>query len=260
MKTFHSYLSESTREFSFRVKTLVEIDDVFLDKMERALRKYNVIDVSAPKRTAAQKNPMDFPHVDGLSEVYMVDIILGVPASSLVLVQDIRNQIAMPEGQIVVRGKDEAVELQNTVEKAASDMAKEAAGRGLVPSALLNDKDYSEAVETEVQYGNEYNANFTGYLAQIAANREEITFDGEVVKKTPRFAWLKKEEAQDFNADIKDAPKIAKAKTGKKPVAPTDVHHTGVNLDSDKEFKALYADDKGEKKVVSRTTKQVRKD
>lgn len=260
MKTFHSYLAESTREFSFRVKSLVEIDDTFLDKIERALRKYNVIDVSAVKRTAAQKNPMDFPHVDGLSEVYMVDIILGVPASSAVLVQDIRNQIPMPESQIVVRGKDEAVELVNTAEKAASDMAKEAKGRNLTPAALLNDSQYSEAPETEVQFGNEYNAKFTGYLAQIAANREEITFDGTEIKKTPRFAWLKKEEAADFNADIKDAPKVAKAKPGKKPAAPTDVHHTGVNLDSNKEFKALYTDAKGEKKVVSRTTKQVRKD
>jgi hypothetical protein len=260
MKTFHSYLAESTKEFSFRVKSLVEIDDVFLDKMERGLRKYNVIDVSAVKRTAAQKNPMDFPHVDGLSEVYMVDIILGVPASSLVLVQDIRNQIPMPESQIVVRGKDEAVELVNTAEKAAHDMAKEAKGRGLTPAALLNDSEYNEAVDTEVQTGNDYTERFLGYLSQIAANREEITFDGTEIKKTPRFAWLKKEEAEDFNASIKDAPKVAKSKTGKKAVAPSDVHHTGVNLDSDKEFKALYVDDKGVKKVVSRTTKQVRKD
>lgn len=259
MKTFQTYLAESTKEFSFRVKTLVEIDEAFLDKLERAIRKYGIVDIGPVKRTAAQKNPLDFPQVEGLTEVYMVDCIVSVPASSAVLVQDIRNVIHMPESQIVVRGKDEAVELLNTAEKAAQDMAKEAKGRDLTPAALLNDSEYSEAVTTEVQYGDDYNQKFVDYLGQIAANREEVTFDGTEVKKTPRFAWLKKETAEDFNAGI-DTVKPAESKPGKKPKAPATVHHTGVNLDSEKEFKQLYTDKSGGKKVVSRTTKQVRKD
>ena len=259
MKTFHNYLAESTKEFSFRVKTLLEIDDSFLDRLERALRKYGIVDISAVKRTAAQKNPMDFPHVEGLAEVYMVDVIVGVPASSAVLVQDIRNVIAIPEGNIVVRGKDEAIELLNTAEKAAQDMAKEAKGRELENAALLNDSEYSEAVEGEVQFGDEYNQKFLNYLGQVAANREEVTFDGTEVKKTPRFAWLKREEVQDFNADH-EGVKPASVKAGKKPVEPTEVHHTGVNTDDNKEFKKLYTDKNGVKTVVSRTTKQVRKD
>lgn len=259
MKSFRSYLAEATKEYSFRVKTLVAMDDAFLDKLEKALRKYGIVDIGAPKRTAAQKNPLDFPHVSGLTDVYMVDVILSIPASSSVLAQDIRNVITLSDSQIVVRGKHEAVELVNTEVKAAEDIAKEADGRDLTPAALLNDAEYLEATDTEVQYGNEYNQKFLNYLAQIAANREEITFDGTEVKKSPRFAWLKKESAQDFNDGI-DGIKPGEAKAGKTPKKPSDTGLTGVNLEDEKVFKRTFVDDKGEKRVVVRDTKQVRKD
>jgi hypothetical protein len=253
MKTFYDYLAESVKEYGFRIKTLEVIDDAFLDKLENALRKYDLIDISAPKRTIAQKNPLDFPQVDGFAEVHMVDVIVRIPASSAVMAQDIRNHIVIPDSRIVVRGKDEPVELENMSQKAAQDMAKEASDRGLEISAILNDPDYLEAVEGTVPYGDEYNQKFLAYLAQVAANREEFTSDGGAVKKTPRFAWLKDQpEADDFNAGI-DGVKPAKAKAGKTPEAPEET------LDSGKSFKKTYTKN-GEKTVVSLTNKQVRKD
>lgn len=260
MKTFFDYLAESVKEYSFRIKTLVEIDEAFLDNIEKALRKYDIIDISAPKRLNVQKNPLDFPSVEGLADIYMVDVIVRVPASSAVMAQDIRTVTRLPDSQIVVRGRDEAIELVTTHVKASQDIEKEAKGRGLETQSLLQDSDYSEAQDVEVQVGDEYNQKFLNYLGQVAANREEVTFDNGALKKTSRFAWLKKEEAQDFNDGHDGVKPASNMKSGKKAIEPSEVHHSGVNQDTDKTFKKTFKDKNGEKTVVSKTAKQVRKD
>lgn len=138
MKSFYEYLAESVKEYSYRIKSIVEMDEEFLKGLELALRKYDVVTISKVKKTISQKNPMDFNHVKN-AEVWMIDVTTHIPVSSHILQQEIHGALHLPGSSLVVRGDHEAIELVNTEGLVADAMAKEAAGRDLKPAALLDD-------------------------------------------------------------------------------------------------------------------------
>jgi hypothetical protein len=52
MKTFKEYLTESKRSYTFRVKVAdCDLDGNMLDKIEKSMSAYQLIDISKPKRT-----------------------------------------------------------------------------------------------------------------------------------------------------------------------------------------------------------------
>jgi hypothetical protein len=56
MKTFKEYLTESKRSYSFRVKVAdCDLDGDMLDKIEKAMSAYQLIDISKPKRMPIER-------------------------------------------------------------------------------------------------------------------------------------------------------------------------------------------------------------
>jgi hypothetical protein len=56
MKTFKEYLTESKRSYSFRVKVAdCDLDGDMLDKIERAMSAYQLLDISKPKRMPIER-------------------------------------------------------------------------------------------------------------------------------------------------------------------------------------------------------------
>ena len=48
MKSLKQYLAESEKTYNFRLRTVAEMSDDQLDKLEKHLARYNVESVSAP--------------------------------------------------------------------------------------------------------------------------------------------------------------------------------------------------------------------
>jgi len=200
------YIAESSRTYNYRIKTLVPLDDDAMDKIERSLAKYKPLDVARPKKTMLQSHPMDFDTIENV-EVYLVDIVTGLPASSYVLQQELRNALNCAEKFIVVRAPNEPVETQGQWIAAEREMDAEAREQDMQRKALLGTAAYEENEQLEGGenfYGALYNTKLLDYLRQSQLSRKSEKFD----PPDPLFSWLDMPEGEttqddsDFNKGI----------------------------------------------------------
>ena len=61
MKTFKDYLTESSKSWKFKIKTVHELTDEQADRIEKHLTKYDSKGLGAVKKTILQSSPRDFP-------------------------------------------------------------------------------------------------------------------------------------------------------------------------------------------------------
>lgn len=198
MKSFYHYLAESAKSFGYRVKSVVPMDARFVETLEKALFKYDIQSVSAPKKLMAQKEPMDFKSFH-MAEIWVLDIKTGVAASSYVLATELRMALRVLDAELIVRGENEPVEIEA---KAIEEIHQDDEHK-----AVLDDPFYAEESQPkEVAYGDSYNKKFLGYLAQLKATAESETVPAiEEINKTNKFSWLNKKDtevADDFNKDM----------------------------------------------------------
>ena len=134
MKSLKQYLAESEKTYSFRVRTVAEMSDEQLDKLEQHLARYNVESVSAPKTSIIQKSPTGFGNT-------------GVPLGAIRVYN---------EGDVT----DIEEELEDTAEPTGN--------------SRLADADYSEAekVDHKQHYGNEFVSNFVKNLPKSDLHKE----------------------------------------------------------------------------------------
>lgn len=226
MKSFYEYLSGVKREYKYKLKLAVPVDDYLLDKIERVLQRYDVIDVSKPKKAILQRNEIDFPGV-GPVEAYTITIVTERPLVAQVLTNDLQKNLNISERFIRVRGANEPVQVED---RFAEEFAViEDAAEGMTPAALLGTEEIDDSEEPA--YGDNYNQKLLDYLAQIQSNRV-----ADVEKATGHksmFGWL--ETAQEdaaFNADHDGVrPVSGSTLKPKEADAPADTAPTG-NFDS----------------------------
>ena len=106
MKTFYEYLAESNKEYALRIKFATDITEAMLDRMETHLEKYGVKEITKPKKTIAQSNPMDFAESRG-REVTIVDFVLDYPVVSDVLRDEICEATGLSRTHVVVRSPED---------------------------------------------------------------------------------------------------------------------------------------------------------
>jgi len=164
MKTFYEYLAESNKEYALRIKFATDISEAMLDKMETHLEKYGVKEITKPKKTIAQSNPMDFAESRG-REVTIVDFVLDYPVVSDVLRDEICEATGLSRTHVVVRSPED--------EPMNEEEAK----------SKLEDSEYSDAakIEPEKHYGDVYNSKFTEELSKVRAERKK-----EIIDDTPK--------------------------------------------------------------------------
>ncbi len=80
MKSLKQYLAESEKTYKFRLRSINEISDEHMDKIESHMKKYNMESMSAFKKTIMQSKPRGFGDV-GPNEVYISDMELKLPAT-----------------------------------------------------------------------------------------------------------------------------------------------------------------------------------
>jgi hypothetical protein len=237
MANFYEYLSKSKREYEYRIKSVVAMDDKFISNIEKAVAKYGFISISKPKKTIAQSNPLDFPNIP-FAEVWIVDVKTHIPVSTGILLPELRAALNIPEKFLVVRAENDPMEIEtNRIDAIADAVAKSKTQ----PIPLLStDPKYEEwnyDADKDTPYGDAYNKKFLAYLAQVAADREflEAAVNPENdTKKKNMFTWLKDQPtAEDFNKDFDTVKPISQTtkKTGGTTDKPASVANPG-NFDS----------------------------
>ena len=152
MKTLTQYLAESAKEYEFRLKTIVELTDEQIDKLETHLRKYDAFDVAAPKKTILQSAPLDFYNT-GAREVYIIDFKTRLPVVPQILVNEMIQTLGISEHDIRVRGVNEPGEILDQ-----ANMEEKEVVAADPENAVLNDPDYSEVENADHKdaFGNEH--------------------------------------------------------------------------------------------------------
>ena len=64
MSKFREFLATNEKQYYYRIKTVVPLDDAAMDRIERTIVKYLPLDVGRPEKTIFQRHPLDFPGVD----------------------------------------------------------------------------------------------------------------------------------------------------------------------------------------------------
>ena len=102
MSTFGQYLTESTKQYEYRIKVAGDIADDFSSRMEQALSKYEVSKLSAGKKTPIQEHPLDFPMLKN-HEVHIFDLTTSYPASPREIKEYLADYMRMSPAMIMVK-------------------------------------------------------------------------------------------------------------------------------------------------------------
>ncbi len=113
MKTFKSFLTESEKTYKFFVRVAGDLPEGFVDKMERNLNKYELLKLSAGKRTPIQEKPMDFPQLQNC-EVTHYEVELKYPTTAHILEHYLVNCCDISHSHITVRGEHDPIERQQS--------------------------------------------------------------------------------------------------------------------------------------------------
>ena len=163
MKSLKQYLAESEKSYKFRLRSLKEISDEHMDRIESHMKKYNMESMSAFKKTIMQPKPRGFGDV-GPNEVFISDIELKLPATPNALQEEIARICGCSMGSIIVNNMNESEELWNDVEETTDEE----------PKSVLADAEYSDAekVDHSEHYGNDFVAKFVKEQPKGELNKE----------------------------------------------------------------------------------------
>lgn len=206
MNTFYDYLERNQPEYCFRIKCLDDITSMQND-LEKFLNRYKLKDISKIKKTIFHKRSLDFPEHENV-EIFFVDIVTSLPVAPNVLAKQLSEKFYIDGKRIVVRNPNEPVEQYN--EQQEKDYVDEEKGVEQDP-LLSTDSDYPKEPKAKTLYGDDYNETYLEMLNKMRAKEKEENI--EIVENPLSYKETRDFKNQnDFNAKIKDGPKVQKLK------------------------------------------------
>tara|TARA_B110000444_G_scaffold44199_1_gene40113 strand:+ start:28 stop:624 length:597 start_codon:yes stop_codon:yes gene_type:complete len=162
MSTFKDHLTESTKSYDYKIKVAGQLADDFASKLESALAKFEVANMSAGKKTPIMTLPLDFPALSN-EQVTIFDVTTNYPASQRVMHEYLSDILRVPATHIVVRKPGEPTEeYQNDMQVAQkSEYANK-----------LHDIEYKDAPKVNAEDYHSTKANM-GLLKELLKDRKE---------------------------------------------------------------------------------------
>lgn len=109
MKTFKDILIESKKTYPFKIGVAGELPEGFEDRLEVALKKYEIARITNGKKTPIQERPLDFPQLQN-TEVTYWDVELNYPTTPQVLGEYLTQICTVPRNSIIVRNPNDPLE------------------------------------------------------------------------------------------------------------------------------------------------------
>jgi hypothetical protein len=162
MSTFKDYLSESSKSYGYKIKVAGTLADDFASKLESALAKFEVSNMSAGKKTPIMTLPLDFPALSN-EQVTIFDVTTNYPASSNVMKEYLSDILRVPATHMVVKKPGEPTEeYQDNMQVAQkSEYANK-----------LQDIEYKDAPKVNAEDFHSTKANM-GLLKELLKDRQE---------------------------------------------------------------------------------------
>ena len=182
MSEFARYLSESIKEYVYKIKVAGDLDKDFANQLETACQKFEVKKLSAGKKTPIQEMPLDFPALKNI-QVTIYELITAYPVSAHELKEYLAYYLNLPKNQLVVKKPGEpSEEYQDEMKNKPSEF-----------KSKLQDIEYGDApkVEADKIYGDKANASL---LKELLKARKEITHAEEDAKNKAEKKLQDREE------------------------------------------------------------------
>lgn len=106
---FKRYLAEAAKQYDFVIKVAGDLEESFEDSLEVALKKFEVANLSAGKKTPIQSVPLDFPEMTN-TEVTVYETTLNYPTTQYELRNYLSDVLNMQQDYIKVRRPGEPTE------------------------------------------------------------------------------------------------------------------------------------------------------
>lgn len=111
MKTFTEFLTESTKTYKFKIRVAGDLPEGFESHLKTNLNKYEVIKLSAGKKSPIMEKPLDFPRLQNI-EVHTFETELKYPTTSHVLQKYLADNCSINHSHIIVRGEHDPIDEQ----------------------------------------------------------------------------------------------------------------------------------------------------
>lgn len=156
MKSFKEHLTESKKQYDFRIKIAGDFTTEQESTLKKALDRYQVSSWKKSGKTPIQELPLDFPQVRNC-EVNIYEVTFDYPTTQFELTEYIASNCGINKSHLAVRRPGEPSEEYQHVE----DNKRE--------GALLTDPDYKEAGSPKFEdyYGDKYNSGFVKELNDL---------------------------------------------------------------------------------------------
>jgi hypothetical protein len=162
MSTFSQYLTESTKSYDYKIKVAGALPEGFANKMETALQKFDVANMSSGKKTPIMTVPLDFPQLSN-EEVTIFDVTTNYPVSVRELKEYLGVYMNLPQTHIVVRKPGEPTEeYQDNMQVAKNSEYKN----------KLLDLEYTDSAKINAEDFHSAKANMS-LLKELLKDREE---------------------------------------------------------------------------------------
>ena len=120
MRSYREFLTESKKQYTFRIKVAGEVADEQLEKLESSFDRWGLASLSKPKRTPIQQHPQDFANVEN-SEVNIMELTLDYPATPAEVAQCMHNSTKIPVDNIRVYNEGDPLEAEREEEARTED-------------------------------------------------------------------------------------------------------------------------------------------
>jgi hypothetical protein len=101
MISFNSFLAESKKQYSFRIKLACECSKEQLSKLKTGLTKYDLAAISDVKETPIAETHVDFDHFKNI-KISIIDILTNYPANPAQIRELIRDHLGISTAHIMV--------------------------------------------------------------------------------------------------------------------------------------------------------------
>ena len=152
MRSFAEYLTESAKQYMFRVRLACDCDSALIGKLKKALDKYGVDDVSEPKRLPITQKAYGFEHLEN-PEIHIVDVVTNYPCTPQQL-SAVFNEIGVPASMVMVTTPNQEVIISPIANEAGEGKAilDKDLPKSTYPQMLADLENAIANKETKYQY------------------------------------------------------------------------------------------------------------
>lgn len=266
MKRLPQLLNEAQKTYSYRLKTVIALDEDKLESLERLLNRYNMLDIGHVHKIDSKNDTLEFRDIEN-ADVYYIDFMIGVPVSAYILQQELRAVLNVPEKMLVVRADNEPIEVDSVKNQLLNSLWEKSKKDGFTAHASLlsTDPNYLDVEQPLAQdaFGDTYNTRFLNLLKQVSERRKNQVYQtSSDLNPIEQMNKVRQEPAQDlldFNKHLPGVKPVYKSVEMDEPVEVTLLGPDGNFDDDSKRYFIVAKNSQGTRKIDSVTSKPIRR-